>query len=70
MDSKWYIIKVQSGKEFAVKEILEKKIEEEKPDKVFKVLIPTYKETIFYNGKKKRVEKKVLSRLCLRTNGL
>ena len=57
-DFKWYIVKVQSGKEFVVKEILEKRIQEDKSDKVFRIEVPTYKETIFRNGKKKKVERK------------
>ena len=58
VDCKWYIIKVESGKEFSVKEILDRRIEQEKPDKIFRVEVPTYTETVFRNGKKKKIERK------------
>ena len=57
-DCKWYMVHVQSGKEFVVKASLEARLEEDGYKDVRNVLVPVYSETIYKNGKKKKVEKR------------
>ena len=55
---RWYMVHVQSGKEFIVKAALEKRIKEDNYDKIKDVSVPVYNETVYKNGKKRKVEKK------------
>lgn len=54
----WYMVHVQSGKEFIVKAALEKRIKADDYDKIKDVSVPVYSETVYKNGKKRKVEKK------------
>jgi len=57
-DHKWYIVHTQSGKEFAAKEALERKIKNENCEHISEVFVPIYKETVYKDGKKKVVTRK------------
>lgn len=57
-EHKWYIVHTQSGKEFAAKEALDKRIKGDHYTKISEVVVPTYKETVYKDGKKKQVVKK------------
>ncbi len=54
----WYIVHTHSGKEFEAKKILELSIANDQYSKIREIVIPVYKETVYKNGKKKKVEKK------------
>ncbi len=57
-DYKWYIVHTQSGKEFDAKKALEKSVAHDNYKKIDEVIVPIYKETVYKNGKKRKVEKK------------
>lgn len=60
LDLQWYVIHTYSGYENKVKKDLERRIETMgMKGKIFRVLVPTEKETEFRDGKKKIVEKKI-----------
>lgn len=72
----WYMVHVQSGKEFIVKTTLEKRLQEDGYDKVKDIVVPVYSETVYKNGKKRKVERKsypgyicVLMKLDLESQG-
>jgi transcriptional antiterminator NusG len=58
MDFNWFIVKIRSGKEFEAKMALELRIKDDSYEKIEEIIIPTYKETIYKNGKKKKLERK------------
>lgn len=55
---RWYMVHVQSGKEFVAKVALEKMIANEGYKKIGEVVVPVYSETVYKNGKKKSIEKR------------
>jgi len=58
IEHKWYVAHTQSGREFAALEALKNTIENDGYDKISDVAVPTYKETVYKDGKKKQVTKK------------
>ena len=58
MDHKWYVVHTQSGCEFKAKEYLERKIKEKGIEFISEVLVPTYKEDVYKNGKRRQATKK------------
>jgi transcriptional antiterminator NusG len=57
-EQKWYIVHTQSGKEFSAKQALEKRLKTEPISLITDVIVPTYKETVYKDGKKKQMERK------------
>jgi transcriptional antiterminator NusG len=57
-EHKWYILHTQSGKEFVAKEAMDRRVKGDHFDKISDVIVPTYKETVYKDGKKKQVERK------------
>ena len=58
LEYKWYIVHTHSGKEFEAKKALENMIDHDGYKKINEIVVPIYKETVYKNGKKKKVEKK------------
>lgn len=58
MDFNWYIVRIQSGKEFNAKTALEAKIKDDNYQKIQEIVVPIYKEVIYKNGKKQKLERK------------
>ncbi len=58
MEHKWYIIRTHSGKEFAAKKALDKKILDDNFEEIKEVVVPIYKEIVYKDGKKREVERK------------
>ena len=58
MEYKWYIVHTHSGREFEAKRALENMISQDNYKKINEIIVPIYKETIYKNGKKKKIEKK------------
>ncbi len=54
----WFVVHAQSGKEFISQEALKKRIEKDSFDAIKEVVVPVYYETIYKNGKKRKVKKK------------
>ena len=64
-ETKWYVLRVVSGKERKVKEYLDKEISRGGWGEVVKqVFLPVEKVYKVQNGKKGDARKKLLSRLC------
>ncbi len=55
---KWFVVHTQAGKEFSAKKSLENRMQEENIEGIKEIIVPVYHETIYKNGKKKKVEKK------------
>lgn len=67
MEQKWFIIHTQSNKEFVAKQALDKRLKSDPFPKIGEVVVPTYKETVYKDGKKKQVERKSFpGYLCVR----
>lgn len=58
MDHKWYIVHAQSGREDSACKALKKRLAHDGLDFISDAFIPTYKETIYKDGKKKQVTRK------------
>ncbi|HBE01057.1 MAG: transcription termination/antitermination factor NusG [Spirochaetes bacterium GWF1_41_5] len=58
MDLKWYIVHTKSGCEFKAKEYIEKKIAEKGITEITEVMVPTYSEDVYRNGKPRKVVRK------------
>ncbi len=59
MDKRWYVVRVQSGKESAVKEALERRVKTAgKEDQVSTVLVPSRTEAEIREGKKRITRRK------------
>ena len=58
MSHKWFIVHTASGKEFSAKEALDRTVSGESYEKISDVVVPTYKETVYKDGKKKQVTRK------------
>lgn len=69
METKWYILRTQSGKEFDAKIAMEAKMKVDDFTDVEEIVVPVYKETIYKNGKKKKLEKKSYpGYICIKMN--
>jgi transcriptional antiterminator NusG len=59
-NKKWYVVKVQSGREESIKEAIERRVKIEGLEEFFdQILIPTEKETIMRNNKRVIRERKL-----------
>lgn len=58
MEFKWYAVFTQSGKEFQAREAVTRRIASDNYEKVADSVVPTYKETVYRDGKKRQLEKK------------
>ncbi len=58
MEYRWYILRIQSGKEHDAKLAIESKIKHDGFTGIEDIIVPVYKETVYKNGKKKKLERK------------
>ncbi|MFC1503833.1 transcription termination/antitermination protein NusG [Spirochaetota bacterium] len=58
MEHKWFVVHTQAGCEFKAKEYIEQKIQTQGLKVISDVLVPTYTEDVYKNGKRRQVTRK------------
>ena len=62
----WYAVHTYAGYEDAVERYLKQRVDSlEMHDKIFNVIVPKEKKIKIKNGKRRTIEEKILSRLCI-----